>query len=244
MEIYLTKMVLNTQARKVWNDLGNPQQLHRTISGAFPKIDDQAHLPHHERRTPRGEFNLLHRLEFDSRNGKAVLLVQSSVRPDWSSLGEGYADIIESKTLHDKYAGIASGMILRFRLQANPTKRIGKSDNIADAKFKDTEKRRRVDIRTDEGRIAWLKRKGEECGFRITGLKIKDSVENLASVQQGKVEFRRERNAPKITFGSVVFEGVLQVTDSDAFKNVLSRGIGTGKAYGFGLLSIAKSQNV
>jgi len=239
MEMYLTRMVLNTQSRKVWNDLGNPQQLHRTVSSAFPKIEDQMHLPHHERKSPRSEFNLLHRLEFDRSTGKAVLLVQSNARPDWSSLVEGYAHKIESKTLHDKYAGIANGLILQFRLQANPTKRIGKSDNIADAKFKDPDKRRRVDIRTDEGRIAWLKRKGEECGFRITGLKIKDSVENLASVQQGKVEFRRERTAPKVTLGSVVFEGVLQVTDSDAFKNALERGIGTGKAYGFGLLSIA-----
>ena len=240
MEIYLTKMILNTQSRKVWNDLGNPQQLHRTVSGAFPKIDGQERLPHHERKTPRGEFNLLHRLEFDRSTGKAVLLVQSSVRPDWSSLGEEYADRIESKTLHDKYARIADGMNLRFRLQANPTKRIGKSDEIADARFRDPDKRRRVDIRTDEGRIAWLRRKGEEAGFELANVKVAP-VPNVASVAEGKVNFRKQRNSPRITFGSVVFEGVLQVTDAAKFGRALVEGIGQGKAYGFGLLSVALS---
>jgi CRISPR system Cascade subunit CasE len=42
-----------------------------------------------------------------------------------------------------------------------------------------------------------------------------------------------------MTFGSVLFEGVLQVTDPDGFRETLATGIGSGKAYGFGLLSIA-----
>ena len=38
---------------------------------------------------------------------------------------------------------------------------------------------------------------------------------------------------------SVVFEGVLTVTDADAFRNALVNGIGREKAYGMGLLTIA-----
>ena len=38
---------------------------------------------------------------------------------------------------------------------------------------------------------------------------------------------------------SVLFEGLLQVTDPDAFRQTLIRGIGSGKSFGFGLLSIA-----
>ena len=235
MEIYLTKMVLNTRSRRVWNDLSNPQQLHKTVSGAFPMIDAQEHLPHHERRTPRNEFNLLHRLEFDRSSGRAVLLVQSSTPPDWDNLGEGYADKIESKPLHDKYSEITNGMNMRFRLHANPTKR--------DAATRNPDKpnqRKRVDIRNEEDRIAWLRRKGGECGFRIKDIRIKENaVPNLRSMGSGALEFRRTRNTPKVVFGSVVFEGVLQVTESEAFKTALVNGIGPGKAYGFGLMSIA-----
>jgi CRISPR system Cascade subunit CasE len=38
----------------------------------------------------------------------------------------------------------------------------------------------------------------------------------------------------------VQFEGDLEVTDAAAFRAALAQGIGSGKAYGFGLLSIAR----
>jgi CRISPR system Cascade subunit CasE len=242
MEIYLTKMILNPQSRQVWNDLGNLQNLHRTISGAFPPIEGQENLPHHLRKTPRNKFNLLHRLDFDARGGKAVLLVQSSVKPDWSSLRAGYADRIECKVVHEQYARIGNGMNLLFRLQANPTKRIGKSDTEAKAKFKEFEKgkiRRRVELRTDEEKIGWLRRKGESAGFRLANVQIKTDVANVASITQSKIKSYRKGGEPPLTFGSVVFEGILQVIDAEKFKEALTSGIGSGKAYGFGLLSIA-----
>ena len=40
-------------------------------------------------------------------------------------------------------------------------------------------------------------------------------------------------------FRGVVFDGHLRVTDERAFKAALANGIGSGKAYGFGLMSIA-----
>ncbi len=208
MEIYLTKMLLNAQSRRVWNDLGNLQNLHRTVSGAFPKIENDESVPHHQRRTPRHEFNLLHRLDFDRRSGTAVLFVQSTARPDWSFLHEEYAKEILCKAVHRQYAAIENGMRLLFRLQANPTKRIGKSDTIAAAKFKEDKNRRRVELRTDEEKINWLKRKGEGAGFRLANVQIKADVENTIAVAQGKINFSKSRNSPQLTFGSVVFEGV------------------------------------
>lgn len=244
MEIYLTKMILNPQSRKVWDDLGNLQNMHRTVSKAFPKIKVNESAPHHLQKTPRNEFNLLHRLDFDSRNGKAVLLVQSSVEPDWSFLQADYAVRIECKTVHEQYANIENGMRLLFRLQANPTKRIGKSDGRADEKYKPSDERkirRRVELRTDEEKINWLKRKGEDAGFRLTNVRIKEAVENAAVHSSSKQFGRRGRDDKKMTFGSVVFEGVLEVTDVETFRDCMIRGIGSGKAYGFGLLSIAPS---
>lgn len=248
-EIYLTKMLLNAKSRRVWNDLGSLQNLHRTISRAFPAIENEAHLSHHERKTPRGEFNLLHRLEFDGRSGKAILLVQScAAAPDWSFLSEDYALGIECKAVHEQYARIADGMFLQFRLRANPTKRIGKSYEYPDEtrreafneKFRDEKNRRRVALRTDEEKIEWLKRKGAaEAGFRLANLRIKETVENVAASAQSKIKSRRREGEPPMTFGAVTFEGVLEVEDADAFRKSLTSGVGSGKAYGFGLLSVA-----
>jgi len=44
-----------------------------------------------------------------------------------------------------------------------------------------------------------------------------------------------------LTVGDVLFDGRLVVTDADRFRETLTAGIGSGKAYGFGLLSIARA---
>jgi CRISPR system Cascade subunit CasE len=170
----------------------------------------------------------------------------SSAKPDWSGLDANYLLEAEEnpacKRIGENYAAVENGMKLMFRLRANPTKRVGKSDGRANDKFKPSDERkirRRVEIRTDEDKIAWLKRKGEEAGFRLANVQLKEDVSNVASVEQGKISFSKSGNSSLLTFGSVTFEGVLEVTDADKFRESLVQGIGTGKAYGFGLLSIA-----
>ncbi len=247
MEIYLTKLTLNTESRAVWNELGNLQNLHKTISKAFPAIENQDGLKHHEQITPRNKFNILHRLDFDRRNGKAILLVQSAVEPNWNSLPENYADEIQCKQIDEQYAAISDGQRLLFRLHANPTKRIGKSDQQAADKFKQYEKganRRRVELRTDVEKIEWLKRKGADAGFRLANVQIKETVANVAAITQGKIKSRRNDSDKPMTFGAVTFEGILEVTDAEKFRESLKQGIGTGKAYGFGLLSVAKAAEI
>ena len=253
MNLYLTKMILNPRSRRVQFEIGNPQELHRTVSGAFPQIDNQALRPHHERETPRAKFDILYRLEVDYRREKAVLLVQSTARPDWNHLRENFlaGDFGESlavKSIGESYLRIETGMKLRFRLQANPTKRVGKSDARAADKFKpsaESKIRRRVELSADEHesaeekQIKWLARKGETAGFRLANAAIKETVDNLAAVGAGKIQARHNRADKPMTFSTVIYEGVLEVTDADEFRRTLVRGVGSAKAYGFGLLSVA-----
>ncbi|GFP24433.1 hypothetical protein HKBW3S09_01900, partial [Candidatus Hakubella thermalkaliphila] len=49
----------------------------------------------------------------------------------------------------------------------------------------------------------------------------------------------RHTEAHHLRFRGGVFEGVLAVKDSGLFLNALRQGVGPGKAYGFGLLSLA-----
>lgn len=264
MEIYLTRMKLNPLSRRVRSEIGNLQELHKTISGAFPAVVNPLNLKPHERETPRNKFDILHRLEINARRGEIVLLVQSTHKPDWSKIVERGDFLIEAeenlacKEIGANYAAIENGMMLQFRLQANPTKRVPRSDAKADQRFIQSpkeirykelhgkhERRRRVELIADENetleekQIKWLKRKGEEAGFRLANVKVAP-VPNAASVEQSKIKgWRNDSNKP-MTFGSVLFEGILTVTDAEKFRETLTKGIGQGKAYGFGLLSVAK----
>jgi CRISPR system Cascade subunit CasE len=103
------------------------------------------------------------------RKGELQLLVQSNVPPCWEELLPRYvAEALDglsvvSKPVHEVYAAIAAGERFVFRLRANPTRKIHpspKSDGVRD-------NGRRVDLRSDEDRLAWLDRKGQDHGFVV-----------------------------------------------------------------------------
>jgi CRISPR system Cascade subunit CasE len=236
MELYLSRLFLNHRSRAVMKDVADPRMLHKTISGCFPPIEGREGKPPDERETPRNAFSVLHRLE--PRRDGFVLYVQSIAEPDWSKLTPGYANRIEVKPINGLYSQIRNGSRLIFRLAANPTKRAGKNDQ-GHARFQD-EKRRRIDIRDEEGRIRWLERKGAECGFSLCRVTARNEIRAVDAKPRPAVKFKHD--AGRVTLGSAVFDGVLEVTDADAFRAALARGIGTGKAYGFGLMSVAPAR--
>ncbi len=236
MELYLSRIILDPMSKAVMHDLGSPRELHKTLSRCFPKIDGQEGKPPHERVTPRNAYGLLHRI--DQKGECTVLYVQSNVRPDWHKLTPGYAIQADDKKIDHLYSAIRKGDRLQFRLVANPTKRAGKSDEGKE-RFHDPKKRRRIDIRTEEGRIRWLARKGEECGFRLANAASSDSIVAAEASTERSLSFKHD--AGRVTLGSALFTGVLEVTDADAFRTALAKGIGPGKAYGFGLMSIARA---
>lgn len=252
-QIFLTRMDLNPRCQQVRRDLSNQQELHRTISQAFPPLENGGGLKHHQAKAPRSEYNILHRLEIDGKRGRAVLLVQSGIEPNWEHLPVDYAERAECKQVDDLYSHIREGSRLVFRVHANPTKRIGKTFEEDERyqrldrdkqeefarRYRDDKTRRRVSLQTEEARVGWLVRKGKDCGFTITDVQVKTGVPNLTTSIIGKINAYREKGKPPMTFGAVTFDGVLEVTDGDRFRDTLVKGIGTGKAYGFGLLSVA-----
>ena len=53
------------------------------------------------------------------------------------------------------------------------------------------------------------------------------------------LEKRPDGSLSRLTFYGVAFEGRLEVVDTALFHDGLQAGIGSGKAYGYGLLSLA-----
>ena len=92
------------------------------------------------------------------------------------------------------------------------------------------EKRRRVPLGKREELVEWIKRKGEQGGFTV-------DEATLRTFSRGREYF--EKNGQPGLHSAVEFQGVLTVTDPAKFHGTFTRGIGSAKAFGFGLLVIA-----
>jgi len=223
--MYFSRLLLDPRSRAVRRDLADCQELHRTIMSAFPqtiKPDESA----------RERFGVLHRLEVERRQNRLLLYVQSREEPDWSRLEPGYLLADPGvKRVEDAYRSLKAGSLLAFRLRANPTKRLSETATGPGGRRR---LGKRVDLRREEEQIDWLRRKGEQGGFDLLGVRVLGQVKG-----QGRRQRPGSSGSP-LTLAAVVFEGHLRITDADKFyAHSLTRGIGPGKAYGLGLLSLA-----
>lgn len=236
---YLSRLILDMRHRAVRRDLADCHALHRRILGAFPDAPPEAPAREH--------FRLLYRVEPLAHDPwRLRLLVQSAVAPAWEHLPEHYLGEAPDaganpavRPVDAEYAHIQPGMQLLFRLRANPTRRIGKTNAEQGERWRG----KRVELRREEDQLAWLARKGEQGGFRLVGVAVQPDLPDTRVTTAEKVRGQRPAHDDAarmaLRFGAVVFEGRLEVTDREVFLRTLHQGIGSGKAFGFGLLSVA-----
>jgi CRISPR system Cascade subunit CasE len=208
--MYLSRLFLNPLSRRVQKEIGAPYELHRTIQAAFP-----AKIEMTER--------ILWRVDVHPQTGLPTLLVQSKGPPDWAYLVALTAPEYLLQTsppnpaMKNYNPQIASGSHLAFRLRANPTvKRNGK----------------RVGLYREGEQIAWINRKSEAYGFQVLECRI-SIHENV------KGTIHRDAETHTINLLGVLYDGTLQVIDAALFREAIVSGVGSGKGFGFGLLSIA-----
>jgi CRISPR system Cascade subunit CasE len=211
--MYLSRLILNARNRRVQRELSDPYQMHRTIMRAFADS------------LPTDEERVLFRVDAPRGTGLVTLLVQSWSRPDWSWLAQdegarGYLLATEDPNPSVKEFALqfSPGQVLAFRLRANPTiKRKGK----------------RLGLYRDEEQMNWLARKAKQSGFRLLSARTANEA-----VLGGVVH--RESRKDNLRLLSVQFDGLLQVEDPEVVRLAARDGIGTGKGFGFGLLSLAR----
>lgn len=159
--------------------------------------------------------------------GSIVILVQSAIKPDWEYAFHNAEYLLAAppqvKVFDPRFS---KGQYLRFRLMANPTRKIG-TKSSQDGKKQNG---KRVPVRTDQF-IDWLVRRAELAGFSID--------RELISIQPAYVYINKQPNGHGHRLRSVRYDGTLKVIDPASFRRILCQGIGPGKAFGFGLLSIA-----
>jgi CRISPR system Cascade subunit CasE len=232
--MYLSKLQLDPRSRTARQWLHDCYAVHRGMMAAFPDADTKE---------ARAALGVLFRVDV-RRDGPAAVLVQSRAKPDWSRLPAGTVTIVDGpKHVAPAYDGLQAGQQLRFRLRANPTRRVSKWAAKPDSDRGEQEANvgKRVEIRHEADRIAWLERRGRAFdGFELIRVRAhpghSDDTVAATRVDPGAPLISRPR---RLTLGAALFEGVLRITDAERFRHAVAEGIGPGKAFGCGLLSVA-----
>jgi CRISPR system Cascade subunit CasE len=254
--MYLSRLILNPKNADARRDLGEVHRLHRRVMSAFPQAT--------RTQSARAEMSVLFRVDIVSRTGVPVMLVQSRVQPDWRALPADYLLKKERGmenpaclAADDAYQRLRNGILLRFRLRANPSRKVdtktgpdGRRRNGRRVKLTGGTRvvdGQEVELSAEEEQVLWLRRKGEQHGFRLRDLR--PGVPDVRVVQEGPLTGTRplamsQGSEASLTIRPVLFEGILQVTDAERFRQALSQGIGPAKAYGCGLLSIAPARGL
>jgi CRISPR system Cascade subunit CasE len=228
-ELYLSRLWIDARrpgGRTAIADLG---EIHRLVMRAFP-ADSGAE--------PRATHGVLWRLDEGRLGAGPSLLVQSTTRPDWSRLPDIYpvGEPPEFREVSTLLARIEPGRRLRFRLVANPTRKVDTKSGPDGARRHG----RRVPLHDDADVLEWLIRKGAEAGFSVGAGPVEAASSVVVQRLGDSHGTRRGGDQPRarLTLRSVAFEGVLTVLDVDRLRAAITAGLGSGKAYGHGLLTV------
>lgn len=159
--------------------------------------------------------DFLTRLERHERKDQFRLLILSASTPQRPAELADASVIWQSKTVADSFLNHDA---YQFQIRANPTKR-------------DHQTRKRVPLLDREEQLAWLERKAGQSGFRVL-------PESVRILPEGRQVFRDRARKKAGLHHAVEFEGVLVVEQRDRFRQAFAKGIGSAKAFGFGLLAL------
>ncbi len=209
----LSRLHLNPRNPDAQRDIASPYDMHRTLKRAFTKGEPDAN-------------RMLFRTEpwQPGACGVTVLVQNATASPDWSFLDgrtDGYCLAVEGPKSFDP--AFQAGQQLSFRLLGNATKkREGK----------------RIALDDETAYHDWLKRKADQSGFQVLQVTASSYWINEEHLARSPENGYKKRNIPH--FG-VRFDGLLRITDPDELVKAVRRGVGPAKAFGFGLLSLARA---
>lgn len=208
----LTQAHLNIRRSGAKKLLGSPQAMHAAIlSGFAPGVDPGRPL---------------WRVDTDDEL-RPTLYVVSTARPDLTHLEEqaGWPSQPTARSIsYDSFLeSLRPDQVWGFRVTVNPTHRamIGGAKKI-------------LGHVTVEQQTQWLLDRQEQMGvsFEIEG-------QRTCYLSHRSVRQFRRGNAT-VTLNQASFSGTLRVVDKDLLQQTLTQGVGRGKAYGCGLMTLAR----
>ena len=220
--LYITRLLVNPKHQRAQRELEQPYELHRTLMSLFPELPEPCMDFRHF-------YGVLHRVETDPVTGFPSIILQSKIAPKEEAVASLGTFLLPrapgpvTRLLPPPDQFLVPCRSFRFRLRANVTKKVDTKSG-PDGKRRNG---RRVAVRGEEALRLWLARKEAQHGFRTSVLTRIQAEPDL----RGKDK--------KSALASTLFEGRFVVENPDALGVALQEGIGSAKAYGFGLLSVA-----
>jgi len=209
--MYLSRVKIDKKRRSCYKLLSSAQVIHATVESCFCSEDKSRKL-----------------WRLDYFKSDYYILILSENEPNLQSISEqyGFKERDGNEEIKD-YEGILEilqdNQIWRFRLKANPVR------SVKNFEGKVMERGKVLSHVTVEYQKKWLRDRSEKLGFEIKEFDI---------IQREIKKFKRQGNT--VTIGMVTYEGILEIRDLEVFKERLVKGIGKAKAYGCGLLTLAR----
>lgn len=206
----LYRLKLNVANPHTVMALQNPNLFHGAIEKAFD-----------------GKGSVLWRI--DTLGGEYYLLILSAFQFEQQILTEqfGYLNEKFESVDYDKVLDrIQANTQWHFRLVANPTfssKKEGKKEDRGKI----------LACLNEESQIEWLTKRSHKLGFSVV-------PGSCSVIEKRWIRFTKRIEHRRVTLYAVTYEGYLKVLDPEIFKKTLVDGVGRGKAYGLGLLTIMK----
>ena len=223
--MFLTKIDLDPSRRLARKYLGSPQVMHAVIMKAAGED------------TGDGAGRVLWRVD---PGASTSLYLLTPSEPDCTQ-------IVSDAGVHDSQARtldyspflnqLDTGQLWAFRLAANPSRSVAQGPG---------KRGKRYGHVTVEQQRQWLINRTPNYGFELVPTEGYDdeAVQSVVVVRRERPIFNRQRPAAevrdRVTINRTVYEGVLRVADPEKLRHALVAGIGRSKAYGCGLITLAR----
>ena len=231
--MYFSRVQLNPQRRKTREVLANPQKLHALVAASLPPEMEASR-----------EGRLLWRVDTDAHDVR--LYITSPFEPGLEHIVEqtGWSASPGQTTDYGRFLNqLTRGQSYRFRATLNPVKQ----QRIPNSRGK------LLPFCREEEQIEWLCSRSSKWGFSlptvpppadatINGASEAGMIPGARVLRSSNRTFTKSRGTDRhhVTQRQVTFIGSLTVEDPALLRHALSQGMGRGKAYGCGLMTLAR----
>ncbi|MFB9432979.1 type I-E CRISPR-associated protein Cas6/Cse3/CasE [Streptoalloteichus tenebrarius] len=253
---YLSRIRINPLRKASRRMLANPRDLHAAVVNAIPDH-------------PTTERSLWRLDADDPRRPHLVVLTQSRPdwnhlveQAGWPEADGEHFVIADYNPLLRR---LRAGQEFAFRLTANPVQNTRTPDKPTERQAQDdtvTARRRsyRLGHRTAAMQLRWFLTRTLKWGFDVpeaftaepavdidphttpeaeTDSSLDQAPRDVRIIARERRSFSKRDGKPPVVLSTVTFQGRLRVTDPELLTERLLAGIGPGKAYGCGLLTLA-----
>jgi len=242
---------------RLW--LRNPYHIHQRLSMAFPSEDQVNQDPHFLAPYQRQNFDqvrFLFRVDnsIEAECPRAIILVQSEAKPDWDyAFHNARMFLAADPAVREYNPRFNSGDCCRFRIRANLSKKSMAHRRVlttVDTTGRPQSQGKRVALTWDSDQDPndvigqWFAGKMSGRGCEMTDCRL---------LHMGWVKAFQRRSRPsdsiagdgkcerQMKFLSGLLEGTLRVSEPDLFQRTITSGVGSAKAFGFGLLTVVQA---